>query len=77
MVLLKNVVEKSPNFIEGRYHLAEGYLRQPNPDLVSAKKELEECLRLLDEEMNLQMTPNKELRTKVETALGKVREGGR
>ncbi len=35
--LLQQVVEENENFIEGRYHLGEAYLRGPQPDADSAE----------------------------------------
>ncbi|HEX8911139.1 MAG TPA: tetratricopeptide repeat protein, partial [Humisphaera sp.] len=71
--ILKDVVEAAPNFIEGRYHLAEAYYRRATPDLERTRAELTECEKLITYEDELGNPVDEKLRTRVMTLLGKVK----
>jgi tetratricopeptide (TPR) repeat protein len=72
--ILKNLVERNPLFIEGRYHYGEGLLRSQPAVPGQAEKEFAECLRLMDEEEKIGGTVDEKLRGRIQVSLSKARE---
>lgn len=72
--ILQKVAEENPNFIEGRYHLGESYLRAQPLAPAQAEKEFTECLRLMSEEEKYARPVDEKLRSRVQAGLATAKE---
>lgn len=73
-LMLQGVVETNPLFVEGRYHLGEAYLRVQPIAPAQAEKELNECIRLMNEDDKIGQKVDEKLRARVQAALASARE---